>query len=88
MYVIAVYDVSVDRVNKVKKFLRMHLTWVQNSVLEGEVTESQLMKIKKGLLELIHSDTDSVRLYILSSDKLLRKEILGISKGDSEDNVF
>ena len=33
-----VYDIKVERVNKVKSFLRQHLFWIQNSVFEGEVT--------------------------------------------------
>ena len=35
MYVIMVYDVSVQRVAKVLHIGRRYLTWVQNSVMEG-----------------------------------------------------
>ncbi|MDK2781745.1 MAG: CRISPR-associated protein Cas2 [Archaeoglobi archaeon] len=38
LYVIIAYDVNVQRVNRVKKFLRMYLNWVQNSVFEGTRT--------------------------------------------------
>lgn len=48
MYIVVVYDVGVERVNKVKKFLRMHLNWVQNSVFEGEVTLAEFERIKEG----------------------------------------
>ena len=34
MYVVIAYDVNVERVNKVKKFLRKYLNWVQNSLFE------------------------------------------------------
>ena len=47
MYVIIVYDINVDRVNKVKSFLRQHLFWIQNSVFEGDVTESEFEVITK-----------------------------------------
>ena len=40
MHVVIVYDVSTERVARVCKSLRRHLTWVQNSVFEGEVTKS------------------------------------------------
>ena len=42
MYVILVYDINVDRVDKVRKFLRQSLIWVQNSVFEGELTRHSL----------------------------------------------
>lgn len=35
-----VYDVNEKRVNKVLKIGRKYLNWVQNSVLEGEITVS------------------------------------------------
>ena len=38
MYLILVYDVSHNRVAKVCKAMRQRLTWVQNSVFEGEVS--------------------------------------------------
>ncbi|WGI17905.1 CRISPR-associated endonuclease Cas2 [Methanonatronarchaeum sp. AMET-Sl] len=47
IYVIIVYDVNVKRVDKVRKYLKKHLNWVQNSVLEGKVTKAELRKIKK-----------------------------------------
>ena len=53
MYLIIVYDIKVDRVNKVKSFLRQYLYWIQNSVFEGEVTKSEFKIIKNGLKEII-----------------------------------
>ena len=35
MYIILVYDIQVERVAKVCKYLRQHLNWIQNSVFEG-----------------------------------------------------
>ena len=63
--IIVVYDVNVSRVNKVKKFLRQHLIWVQNSVFEGEVTLAEYERIKKGIKELIDENEDSVIIYEL-----------------------
>ena len=54
MYVIIVYDIKVERVNKVKGYLRTQLNWIQNSVFEGEVTLSELEVIKKGLKDIIN----------------------------------
>ena len=80
MYVIVVYDVNVDRVNKVRIFLKQYLNWVQNSVFEGELTKVELKIIGDGIKDLIDQDEDSVRIYILRSDKFLRTIELGTSK--------
>ena len=84
MYAIVVYDVGVQRVNKVKKILRMYMTWIQNSVFEGEITEAELMELKRKLREVIEKDSDAVHFYILKSEKYLKKETLGTPKAEPE----
>jgi CRISPR-associated protein Cas2 len=80
MYVIIVYDINVERVNNVKSFLRQHLFWIQNSVFEGEVTQSEFEIIHNGLLEIIDEEVDSVIIYKLRMEELLNREVLGIEK--------
>ena len=82
MYVIIVYDVSVERVNKVRIFLKQYLNWVQNSVFEGELTKVELKKVKDAIKNLIDEDDDSVKVYIMRSDKYLQTVELGTSKVD------
>ncbi len=84
MYVIVVYDVNVERVNRVKKFLRRYLNWVQNSVFEGELTPADLEEVRMGLKDIINENEDMVVIYRLKSNKGLGKEILGIDKGGDE----
>ncbi|NJE84750.1 CRISPR-associated endonuclease Cas2 [Thermococcus sp. CX2] len=83
MYVVIVYDVAVERVNKVKKFLRQYLHWVQNSVFEGEVTLAEFERIKAGIKDLIDEDEDSVIIYKLRSKP--KRESLGVEKNPLED---
>ena len=85
MYVVIVYDVNVSRVNKVKKFLRQYLHWVQNSVFEGEITLAEFERIKEGLLDLIDENEDSVIIYKLRSKP--KRESLGIEKNPLEDII-
>ena len=85
MYVIIVYDVNVERVNKVKSFLRQHLFWIQNSVFEGEVTDSEFEIIYKGLGEIIDKDVDSIIIYKLRMAELLNREVLGVEKAPIEE---
>lgn len=42
MYVILVYDVDQKRTAKMLKLCRRYLSWIQNSVFEGEISEVQL----------------------------------------------
>lgn len=76
------YDVSVERVNKVKSYLRQHLNWVQNSVFEGEITDSKLRELKNGLSSIIIKEKDNVIIYISKSDKFLLREMIGNPKSD------
>ena len=80
MYVIIVYDVNVERVNKVKSFLRQHLVWIQNSVFEGELTNSEFKKVSDGLMEIIDKECDSVIIYKLMMEESLTREVLGVEK--------
>ena len=49
MFVIVVYDFGEKRVAKALKICRKYLTWVQNSVFEGEITEGNFKKLQKEL---------------------------------------
>lgn len=80
MYVIIVYDVKVERVNKVKSFLRQYLFWIQNSVFEGELTNSEFKKVNDGLREIINEECDSVIIYKFMMEESLTREVLGVEK--------
>lgn len=77
MYVIIVYDVDQRRVQRLCKYLRRYLNWVQNSVFEGFLTESQLERVRDGIARRIKKEEDSVYIYTLPDDRWLRKEVIG-----------
>lgn len=81
MYVILVYDVKVTRVAKVLKIARKYLTWVQNSVFEGELTWAQYERLKRELQEVIETSEDSLLFYRLRSTKWMEREQIGVCKG-------
>ena len=87
MYIIIVYDVSVERVSKVCNFLRSYLSWVQNSVFEGEITDSQLMRIENGLKNIIDQNIDSIRIYIMRIKDVMNVKTLGKEKANL-DNII
>ena len=80
MYLIIVYDIKVDRVNKIKSFLRQYLYWIQNSVFEGEVSKSEFKIIKDGLKEIIEEDEDSIILFNFKMEKMMNRDVMGIEK--------
>lgn len=80
MYVVIVYDIEQSRVAKVCQYLRRFLHWVQNSAFEGELTESQLERIKADLRDMIDLDYDSVYIYRLPDRSVIRKEVIGQEK--------
>ena len=84
MFVIIVYDVEVKRVYKVLKICRKYLTWVQNSVLEGEVEESALMRLERELRDLIETTEDSVLIYTFRTTRYFSRELIGLEKGKEE----
>lgn len=82
MYVVVVYDISVERVNKVRIFLKQYLDWMQNSVLEGELTLGKLKEVELGLKEIINESEDSVIIYTVRDQKLLRRQFIGEPKAE------
>jgi len=81
MFVIVVYDIKEKRVAKVLKLCREYLTWVQNSVLEGELTESKLLQLQTRLKKVINEEEDSLLFYTFRTQKYYKREVIGIEKG-------
>ncbi|MEN3187092.1 MAG: CRISPR-associated endonuclease Cas2 [Atribacterota bacterium] len=81
MYVVMVYDVEEKRVGKILKIGRKYLTWVQNSVLEGELTEAQFERLKSELKRCMNEEKDSFIFYIFRTTKYSERQMLGVQKG-------
>jgi CRISPR-associated protein Cas2 len=68
---------------RVFKVCKKYLIHIQNSVFEGEITESQIVKLKAELNEFIRKDLDSVIVFKSRSVKWLDKEFWG-----KKDNIM
>jgi CRISPR-associated protein Cas2 len=88
MYHIAVYDVGEKRVGKMLKLMRQYLHWIQNSVFEGELTKAQLAELKSRAKKIMKNEEDSLIIFTMTSDKYLKKEIMGLDKGDLTSNIL
>jgi CRISPR-associated protein Cas2 len=85
MYVVLVYDMEAERTQRMLKIGRRYLTHVQNSVLEGEITQGDLTRLR-GEIEDLLKPGESVILYELSSDSLLDRTVYG--EDPTEDSRF
>lgn len=86
MFVILVYDFNEKRVTKALKICRKYLTWVQNSVFEGEISEANYKKILLELRRIIKKDEDSVLIYRFRTKNYFERQSLGLIK--NEDTLF
>ena len=79
MYVILVYDVDQKRTAKMLKLCRRYLSWIQNSVFEGEISEVQLKQLTSEARNLM-DEKDSLIFFKSRDEKWLEKEIRGDEK--------
>ena len=87
MYIIAVYDCGEKRVGKMLKLCRRYLTWIQNSVFEGELTSGQLLELKMEAQKIMVKSEDSFIIFTSRNPKWMDKEIIGKEK-NSTDNFL
>lgn len=94
MYVILVYDINLDDkegnrvLRNVFKICKKYLVHIQNSVFEGDLLESQALKLKSELDEYIREKKDSVILFKSRNQRWMEKEFLGMIEDDKTDNFL
>ena len=94
MYVILVYDINLEDKNgqkilrNVYKICKKYLVHIQNSVFEGELLESQLLKLKSELKLYIRNDKDSVIVFKSRNQRWMEKTFFGKIEDDATDNFL
>ena len=94
MYVILVYDIDLEEkegqkvLRNVFKICKKYLVHIQNSVFEGELLESQMLKLKVELNQYIRQNKDSVIVFKSRHQRWLDKEFLGMVEDDKTDNFL
>ena len=94
MYVILVYDINLEDkegqkvLRNVYKICKKYLVHIQNSVFEGELLESQLMKLKAELKIYIRDDKDSVIVFKSRNQRWMKKIFFGKIDDEVTDNFF
>lgn len=88
MYVILVYDIGQKRVGKMLKLCRKYLSWIQNSVFEGEITDVRLKELILNAENIMRKEEgDSLIIFSSRSEKFLDKQIIGQERS-SVDNFL
>jgi len=82
-----VYDVEAKRTVKFHKFLKKRLTWIQNSIFEGELSDSEFFKVKSTIKKMCKK-SESVVIYTLFSSKYIDRYIVGTKEGKELTNVI
>ena len=77
MYVILVYDCGEKRVAKMLKLCRKYLNWIQNSVFEGEISETKLKDLLRQANNFMDKESDSIILFKGRDKGSMEKEIVG-----------
>ena len=67
------------RTAKMLKLCRRYLSWIQNSVFEGEISEVQLKQLTSEARNLM-DEKDSLIFFKSRDEKWLEKEIIGDEK--------
>ena len=79
MYVILVYDVDQKRTSKMLKLCRRYLSWIQNSVFEGQISEVQLKQLALEAKRVME-DEDSLIVFKVVRRNGYRKRLLGMKR--------
>lgn len=81
-YYVCVYDVSVTRVQKVHRLFRRYLTWVQNSVFEGELSPAQYAELEAGV-QTLFEEPDSLIVYELRTGRYVERRVVGQERSET-----
>jgi CRISPR-associated protein Cas2 len=66
MFIVISYDVPEDkRRTKLHKVLKSYGQWMQFSVFECNLTDTEYARLRSRLSKLIHPTEDSIRFYFL-----------------------
>lgn len=87
-YAFLFYDVNEKRVAKVFKVCKKYLSHYQKSVFRGEITPSNLMKLKNDLNKVIEENEDFICIIKLRNDNVYGEEVMGNCKNQTGEDLI
>jgi len=76
-------EIGKNRVAKVFKICKKYLIHHQKSVFKGEITPSNLLKLKKELKEIIDEELDYISIIKLPNESSFKEEKIGNKDNNS-----
>lgn len=86
-YVFVMYDVEEKTCPKIFKICKKYLSHYQNSIFRGEITQAQLIHLRREISNLVDENTDYVSIIKLRSKSTFAEEELG-KKTNEYDELF
>lgn len=87
-YAFVFYDVHEKRVNKVFKVCKKYLAHYQNSVFRGEITPSNILKMRKEIEKIIDDEYDFVSIITMMNEFSFEEITLGTSLKEEGESLF
>lgn len=90
MYIIAMYDINTEtkagqkRLRHIFKLFKKYLIRIQNSVFEGELTNSKFEEMKQKTNDILDKKIDSVIFFKSRDIRWMDKDICGFEKDDTD----
>lgn len=88
MFVVLAYDISSKKRAKIEKNCEKYLNHIQKSVFEGEISFSDLNRLKIFISNLIDTNTDNVIIYRSEYPAVTIKEVIGNQMKNNENNIY
>lgn len=83
-YAFVFYDIGEKRVQKVFKICKKYFSHHQKSVFRGQISPSNLMKLRAELKKIIQEGEDCVTIIKLLNENSFDEETMGAKTNDSE----
>lgn len=88
MHVVVTYDISEDkRRTKIHKILKSYGQWMQFSVFECNLTDTEFARLRSRLNKLLKQEQDSIRFYFLCACCQNKVERIG-GEQVRDDSIF
>lgn len=87
-YAFVFYDINEKRVQRVFKICKKYFKHHQKSVFRGNITPSNLIKLRAELKKVIDESEDFVSIIKLMNEKSFSEETLGVNIENSESLIL
>ncbi|MCT4631501.1 MAG: CRISPR-associated endonuclease Cas2 [Firmicutes bacterium] len=81
------YDVEEKRCHKVFKICKKYLIHYQKSIFRGNITPSNLVKLRSEIKKTIKKEKDTVAIIKMVSSNYYDEEVIGL-RNDSYEDFF